>query len=206
MRILTNITQGSVEWFEIRRGVLTASLASNLLTPTGRPSSSADGIRHRLLAEKMGWQEPDAQFRTEWMNRGIEMEAEARSWLEFETGWNVQQVGFVLSDNGWVGCSPDGLIYERDGITPLEIKCPKPSTHMGWLEAGVLPSEHRAQVHFQMAILNVDAAAFVSYCPPMKPLILAVEADDYTEAMEEAIDSYCEKIQTLYDKLKGDTQ
>ena len=45
------VEQGSPAWFELRRGVLTASNASSLLTPTGRPSSSVKALRARLLAD-----------------------------------------------------------------------------------------------------------------------------------------------------------
>lgn len=207
MKVYNDLAQGSAEWFEMRRGLLTASLASNLLTPTGRPSSSADTIRHRLLAEKLGLQEPEVGYRTEWMSRGIDMEAEARNWIAFAKGWDIIEVGFIMDDSGWAGCSPDGIVNDLPGYGPLEIKCPKPSTHMGWLEAGTLPPEHRAQVHFQMLMMDEPCrAVFCSYCPPLKPLLVLVEMDSYTDALEQALQTHIEKIQSLYDQLKGDVE
>lgn len=203
MKYYYDIEQGSPAWFELRRGVLTASLASNLLTPTGRPSSAEKTILARLLAERLGLQDLPDLFQTDWMTRGIETEEEALNWLEFETSYELSRPGFVMADGGLVGCSPDAVAA---GIGPVEVKVPKPSTHILWLTDGTVPKEHVAQVHFQMCVMNTDDAIFMSYCPPLKPLIVEVEADDYTDKMANAIESYSHTFQEMYNQLAGEMQ
>lgn len=201
MRILTDIQQGSDEWREVRKGVLTASLADKILTPSGRPSSQAKALRARLLAEKMGWQEPAPDVQTDWMGRGIALEDEARKWVQFQLGSEIEQVGFIMGNTEWTGCSPDGLINR---IIPVEIKCPMPSTHISYLENDELPSDYKAQVHFQLAITGASYGYFISYCPVTEPLIITVPSDEYTLKMGKAMVDHIEKITTLYERLKGE--
>lgn len=195
MKFHRDIEQGSPEWLALRRGRITSTDASNLLTPTGRPSASAAALRGRVLAEKLDLQDADPTFLSEWMSRGLGMEEEARRWFSFETGLTLEIVGFV-EVNDWVGFSPDALASETLCMVPLELKCPKPSTHLKWLEAGVLPPEHVGQVHFAMACMEAPFGYFTSYCPGLPAMILQVLSDDYTAAMAEAIEA-CTTILNL---------
>jgi len=77
MIIHDDVEQGTDEWLELRRGKFTASIASKLITPTGRPSKQYKGEIGRIIAESMGWQEPEPFVQTYWMERGTELEAEA---------------------------------------------------------------------------------------------------------------------------------
>lgn len=199
--IVHDVQQGTSEWFDVRRGVFTASIASKLLTPTGKLSAQRNDEVARLVAERLGLQEPGAPFSTEWTDRGIEMESEARNWFAFAMNLRVEQVGFVkASFSEWIGCSPDGLVELK---YPLELKCPKPSTHLRWLVANELPKEHVQQVHFQMAAMQAEDAFFMSYCPPLRPLIIPVEWTEYTDAMRDAIDTVIEELDQLYDEARG---
>ena len=125
------------------------------------------------------------------MQRGVELEFEARAFFTLETGLSVDQVGFITNDAGSAGCSPDGLIAETAG---LEIKCPKASTHFKYLRAGDLPAFYKPQVHFSMAITGFTQWWFMSYFPGLDPLILTVERDDYTAAIESALATFLEKL------------
>ena len=75
-----DIEQRSPEWDAIRAGKLTASIASALITPTGKPSLRYRAEIARIIAEAAGWQEPAQIPQNYWMERGEEMETEARSW------------------------------------------------------------------------------------------------------------------------------
>lgn len=214
MRVYDHLEQGSPEWHKVRKGILTASMADKILTPTGRKSSSANEIVAKMAAERMGLQEREDNFQSKWMTRGLQMEEEAINWFEFQTGLETRGTGFVLDDTELVGCSPDALIGEPltyQGFVPLEIKCPKPSTHLLWsMTPKELPAQYKPQVHFQMSILNAAqrpypdweymGAWFMSYCPPMEPLIIRVEFDDYTRKMCGAINSYIDALRDLLEK------
>lgn len=107
-----NIQQRSDEWFEIRRGKMTASNAQAI-------SANGKGLEtyiYALLAEK--YSNNRDRYTNDDMERGVELEEQARLTYQIERE-NVEEVGFIEM-NEYVGCSPDGLIGKDGG---LEIKC-----------------------------------------------------------------------------------
>ena len=213
MIIHRDITQNTPEWKDLRRGKFTASIAGKLLTPTGRQSVSYKEEMGRIIAESMGLQEPeDMDLQTYWMARGTELEAEARRWFTVETEQVVEQVAFI--EDGLVGASPDGLIrMRRDAddklidqptqMIGLELKVPKPSTHIKWLLDGDLPKEHKAQCHFTMVLLDAPYQYFMSYSPDLEPLIIKVKRDDYTASMQAAIGNYIAEFSKAHHQITG---
>jgi hypothetical protein len=209
------LEQGTDEWLDVRRGKFTASIASKLLTPTGKVSVQYKGEMGRIIAETLNLQPPEPHMETYWMARGSELEEEARDWFTVDTGHEVSEVGFIESDSNLVGVSPDGLIYEFDYDDygnledefkiPLELKVPKPSTHISWLLNGVLPPAHIQQVHFSMAVTGAPFAYFMSYNPDIDPLIIKVERDDYTEKMVNAIAVYEAEFKWSLNRIIGET-
>ena len=127
------------------------------------------------------------------------MEKEALAWLQVETGFAIEPVGFIESDDGLFGASPDGLI---NGY-PAEIKCPKPSTHIQWLLEGGLPKDHIAQVHMQMAISEKDKCYFMSYTPDCRPLIIEAVWNDYTESLVHQMDKYRKEFIDAFKSITG---
>lgn len=195
------VEQGTPEWFELRRGRLTASDASKIITPTGRPSSSFNDAVSRVVAERLGYEAIDPFPRvTEWMERGVELEPDARDWLAFVSDLDLLEIGFV--SNGVLGASPDGVYKDGEDYIPCEFKCPKASTHIKWLVNGELPPEHKAQVHMQMILLNSPFARFMSYHPDMRSFEIVVEADDFTEALHDRLDAFVEAVSKTMEKLK----
>ena len=204
MHIHSDVRQNTPEWLDLRRGKFTASIAGKLLTPTGRQSVTFKEEIGRIIAESMKLQEPELHdLQTYWMARGTELEAEARRWFTVETGMGVVEVAFI--DDGLVGASPDGLLYLPDSDQPcgLELKVPKPSTHIKWLLADELPKEHKAQVHFTMCLLGAPVGYFMSYSPDLAPLIIRVKRDDYTASMEAAIGNYIAEFKDAYMTITG---
>lgn len=203
--IVHDVQQGSPEWLELRRGRVTASSASRLLTPTGKLSSSMDDEVGRAVAEQMGLQDPEYIDTTGWMQRGIDLEAEAAYAFSLITDYELESVGFVTNSAfNHAGCSPDRIVRACD---PLEIKCPKPSTHLRWLaDFLVVPAEYRAQLAMQMVLCAADQGWFMSYCPGLTPLIMPVPWDQYTDAMEEALLEFDRRVDKLTAKLKGDSK
>ena len=188
-----DVEQGTPEWDALRAGKMTASKASKLVTPTGRPSSQYLGEIGRLIAERLGLQDPEPVPQTYWMERGTEMEEEARNCFQLFTGNSVTKCGFIESDDGLIGVSPDGII-DGDELIPLEVKVPMPSTHITWMmeqdRGDGMPKQHIAQVHFAMAVTEAPYAYFMSYNPDLPPVLHKVERGDYTKATLEAMESY----------------
>jgi hypothetical protein len=220
MIIHDKVEQGTDEWLALRKGKFTASIASKLLTPTGKVSVSYKDEMGRIIAETLGLQPPEPHIETYWMARGSELEAQARKWFTVDTGFDVEEVGFIESDSHLIGVSPDGVINayptDEDGnpvpdgegvvldLIPLELKVPKPSTHISWLIQGVLPKAHIQQVHFSMAVTGAPYAYFMSYSPDIEPIILRVERDDYTEKMVNAIEVYEADFKWSFNRIMGE--
>ena len=126
------------------------------------------------------------------VRRGNALEPEARFFYEQRTGYKVDQPGYCQHDKGGFGCSPDGLIWNHTGSWQghyhgLEIKCPRPETHMQYLLNGVLPSEYVYQVHGSMAVTGCKRWDFLSYCPGEAPLLLTVKRDEFTDRLERGL-------------------
>lgn len=115
MKIYTEIIQQSPEWFNMRKGKMTASHA----TAIGNNGKGLETYILEMMAESFSSAEKE-QYSNEHTNRWNELEPQARSLYELETMNTVDQVSFI-EYNEFIGCSPDGLIWE-DGW--LEIKCP----------------------------------------------------------------------------------
>ncbi len=206
MTVYTSLEQGSEEWLKIRKGRPTASRFDAIITAAGAPSKSSTAYIRELIAECFC---PDFQSwaGNVYTDRGAELEPEARVAFEKHTGLTLEQVGFVIGDDGTCGCSPDSFII-RDGkrVAGLEIKCPAPKAHVGYVLDGVLPNDYKQQVHGSMAITGLNRWHFWSYFPGMQPLHVIVEQDDYTRKMKEAIavflDAYKNSMSSAVPRLR----
>jgi dihydrofolate reductase len=119
---------------------------------------------------------------------------------ELETDHEVTEVGFCMHDTLRCGVSPDGLIGDDGGI---EIKCPKPSTHVKYLRKGTLPSEYKAQVMGCLWITGRQWWDFMSYHPQMPNLLIRVHRDDeYINQLERLVTHACQIIEKEVAEIK----
>ena len=173
-----------------------------------RLSSGAVKLIDRLLAEtKHTSIELGDKLPSYAMERGNDLEDIARIEFENETGIQVREAGFVQNDElgSFIGYSPDGLIMIREKIAAiLEIKCPLPQTHLGYLRNGALPSDYKLQVHSGMAICEADHAWFVSYCPPWPTFILLVERDEFTNGLTSTLQEFNDLFKSQLTKYQAD--
>lgn len=213
------IEQRSEEWFEQRRGIVTASVVGQLITcrklsaidfdcpkceaPAGdqcwnvkrtatiktmhperaeeaRRNSSAPilevasnddsrSLTALLVSERItGWSYPTYVSDDMW--RGIEHEPIARSLYAAENQVAVSEVGFMVRTLGGakLGYSPDGLVGE-EGL--LEVKCPRPKSHMNTIIANTVPPEHMPQLQAGLLVSGRKWIDFVSFCAGM-PLFI----------------------------------
>lgn len=200
MRII-ECAQGSEQWWQARCGVPSASNFSRIITPkTGKLSAQAHGYICELLADRiLGTPLGIESYTSRPMQDGIDTEPEARAWYEAEHDVDVRQVGFVTTDDGRFGCSPDGLV---GGLGGLELKCPTAKTHVGYLLAGDLPDAYRCQVHGCLAVTGAEWWDFVSYCRDIPPFRIRVLPDDFTEALRKALDEFWPLYKAAENRLR----
>ncbi len=188
-----NVAQGEAEWFALRLGLPTASSFDKVITPTGKASTQMDAYANLLVSEWLTGQ-PGGMEPTPWMNRGVALEPEARSFYEMDADAEVEQVGFITRDDGWVGCSPDGLVGD-DGL--LEIKCPSPAVHVEYLLNAELPDKYKPQVQGQLLIAERQWCDFLAYHPDMPPVRVRVERDEaFIKALRGRLDALVEAIKS----------
>ena len=109
------------------------------------------------------------------MQRGIDLEPDARNWYAFMTDQAVHEEAFIRHPaHSFVGISPDGLVG-ADGL--IEIKCPGHRAHMEVLESRKVPSQYRWQVTGQLWVTGRSWLDFVSFHPDHEGFILRVEPD-----------------------------
>lgn len=202
--IIVDCEQLSLEWWQTRRGVPTASQFNRIITPAKRRySSQARKYACELVAELRDFNPPwlsnqGRPYRSTAMQNGVDTEPEARRWYEVERNTDVTRVGFCLSDDLRFGCSPDGLIGDDGG---LELKCPLLATQAEYLDAGVVPLEYLPQVHGSLIVTGRQWWDFMSYAPGLPPLLIRVVPDDFTEALRTCLDRFHEEYQELRRKL-----
>ena len=197
--IILDCEQGTEEWMKARLGIPTSSEFSKIITPAkGDYSTQAIGYQHKLIAERITGKEATG-FMSDWMERGKEVEAEARDWYSIDNG-EVKQVGFVYRDERKeAGCSPDGLMEDRG----LEIKCPSPGVMVSYLLDRELPREYIPQVQGSMWVTGLQFWDFVVYHPDFRPMLITVKRDkEYISKLEMYISKFNLELQAKIQRLE----
>ena len=97
------------------------------------------------------------------MQWGIDHEQDAFAAYEALTGELASPCGFVAHDAWMAGASPDGQIDDWTGL--LELKCPLPATHLGYLRGKTIPADYLAQMTHALWITGALWCDFLSWCP-----------------------------------------
>ncbi len=184
--------QGTLEWTKLHFGIPTASGLDNLLTPEFelRKGELPKTYVYKKVAEKLqGRPLIDLSASSFMLEQGMIIEEEARPWYALEYDKKIKQVGFIATDDGRFGCSPDGLILNDE--CGLEIKSPAAHTHVKYLVNGVLPKEYVAQVYGSMFATGFKKWIFVSYRRGFPALVLEIhQTDKAIEMIQAAIHGF----------------
>ena len=106
-------------WLTMRRGRLTAS-------SFGRVLQLARSCNPIAIAKfRKDTFSPCDLSRVPAIKWGVEHEADAIAEYERETGFRVMPTGLWLFEDGYLGASPNGMVYNGDTLVGiLEVKCP----------------------------------------------------------------------------------
>lgn len=198
--IIHKAKQGGPEWDRLRIGMPTASNFHKILTPkTMKLSAQAVGYMYWLLAEWLIG-EPLESPETQWMQRGAALEDQAVRSYCFERNCEVKRVGFITTDDGTCGCSPDRLVIGANGA--LEIKSPSPQVHVRNMLKREIDDDHKCQVQGQMYIAELEWVDIISYCPAMPTVIMrAHRNEEFIKALTEALAAFGETMLAMRIKL-----
>lgn len=170
------VVQGSEEWISIRKGTITASEMSKLLTPTLKIASNTNQRAHfyELLAQRIsGRVEP--QYVSFDMLRGSEEEILARA-LYAEIYAPVQEVGFVTNDEfGFtIGYSPDGLVGD-DGL--IECKSRRQRFQIETILSGEMDADFMLQAQTGLLVTRRQWLDFLSFSNGLPMIAIRVMPD-----------------------------
>lgn len=182
-----NLIQGEQAWMDIRRGLITASEMSKVLTPTLKIADNADTRSHvyELAAQKITGHTEPTYFGDE-MLRGVNEEPLARQ-LYHDNFAPVTECGFITNDDhGFtIGYSPDGLIGD-DGL--IEIKSRRAKFQVQSIVEGEVPKEHVLQIQTGLLVTGRKWCDYVSYSGGMPLWPIRAYPD---ESIHEAIIAAC---------------
>lgn len=187
--------QNSEEWYEARRGIVTASCFAKVL-------AKGEGKTRRSymleLAGEIVTGKPNEGYSNDHMRRGHEMEPDARGQYAFEHRVKPELVGFVR--NGRKGCSPDSLIGEN-GM--LEIKTKIPALHIECLMRSDFPPEHRAQCQGALWVAEREWIDLAVYWPGL-PLVVhrAVRDEAYIATLASEVERFNDELDAIVERVR----
>lgn len=195
MMEILNCDQGSAEWFAARAGIPTASQFGTVM-------AKGEGKTRRTYMLKLAGElltgEPMDSFTNKHMERGHEMEPEARRFYAFQNDVEPELVGFIR--NGKKGASPDSLVG-KDGL--LEIKTKLPHLLLDVILKDSFPAEHRAQCQGQLWIAEREWIDLVCYWPKMPAHIVRAYRDEpYIKQISEAVDQFNDELAEIVTRFK----
>ena len=178
LTIFDQLEQGTPEWLEARRGIVTASTIGQLITArTLKPAQNetARNLIETLVIEAVtGRVEPIHANAA--MERGNRDEPWARHEYEKATGRTVTEVGFIRYDGPdyTLGYSPDGLVGD-DGL--IEIKSRSPRIQMQTIIADKVPAANMAQIMTGLFVTGREWLDYISYSSGMPLYVKRVYPD-----------------------------
>ena len=195
------VEQGSPEWLAVRLGMPTASNFDKIITPCGKLSTSARKYAFYLAAEKILNRQLESLDNLEWVQHGKMFEDAAARNYEFVQEVRVRTCGFITTDNGLVGASPDRLLIGENG--GLEIKCPAPWTQMGYIVDG-FGDAYKCQVQGQMWVAELDFVDRYAWHPELPPALHRTKRDEpFIKLMADAVTQFCDDLAEVMRKARS---
>lgn len=212
--IYWTVPQGSTAWFNLRAGVPTASRFSDIMTPkTMKPAEARWKYACRLIAEKLlNWQAESLDM-IRHIEEGRANEPLAIGQLNVLTGTVSQKVGFVTSNDGRFGASPDramggnpkiaGGIEEGSLQTVIETKCPTIPKQMEYLLLGD-DGAYRCQRQGQLLVAEADKAIFFSFNPQMPEHLVEDGRDEaFLVKLSDCLERFHDELSEMTERAKS---
>jgi hypothetical protein len=155
MEVIMNIEQGSIEWKRIRHAKVGGSSSKGLQVK----DLFGSALFHQICGEMCeDFDEYEDTYVSHTMQRGTDLEPEARKELELLKGISFIVPAWIQSDINILGVSPDAVT--EDLTMAAEFKCPTRSVYNKYLlNNRLLVDEHADQI-----------ADYFASIPPLKLL------------------------------------
>jgi hypothetical protein len=199
MRIV-DCEQGSPEWVAARVGIPTASEYKTL---HGIKKEARDKVTRRTYMLKLAGEvltgEVQESYQNDHMQRGKDMEAEARRLYAFMSDADPRQVGFIV--NGPKGCSPDSLIGDN-GV--LEVKTKLPHLTIDCLLKDEFPTEHKAQCQGALWVAEREWVDIAVYWPRLPLFVKRAYRDEaFIKTISQAVDDFNAELAETVHRIRN---
>lgn len=192
--------QGSPQWLAARLGIPTASEFASIMAKGrgGHESRTRQTYLYKLAGEIITG-EPMESFGNAHMERGKQMEEEARCYYEFMTDTACEPVGFIR--NGRKGASPDALIG-ANGL--VEIKTKLPHLLIEALLRDEFPPEHKAQCQGQLWVAEREWIDIAVYWPGMPLFVTRATRDEaFIRELAQAVEIFTTELDATVARVQG---
>lgn len=198
IKLHTDLTQGTDEWYAARCGLLTASEMKLIITPAKLQYASNDKERahvYELAAQRITkYVEPN--YISDDMLRGQGDEIEARA-LYAKSYAEVQEIGFITNDK-WgftLGYSPDFLVGDEG---QGECKSRRQKYQIETIVSNEMPTDYLIQVQTGLLVSERKWCDFISYNGGLPMFTKRVYADTpVQEAILTAARLFHGKLETM---------
>lgn len=205
-REFPNVEQGTPEWLELRRGIVTASYIGKLLTGGGTVSKSrtAENAMLTLAAERLTGRIERIPT-TRDMERGTWNEPFARDLYAAHFSVQVDEIGFMTEDR-WgftLGYSPDGAVGD-DGL--IEIKSRRSWRQVATIIDRDVPPENQAQIQCGLLVSGRSWCDYVSFSEGCPLFVTRVYPDEHWQtSILTATQRFEQLFLTIEDRINSST-
>ena len=154
----------------------------------------------RKLAGEIITGKPTEGYTNAAMERGHEMEGEARAAYEFEREIECELVGFIR--NGQKGCNPDSLVQAMTDFWKSKRNC---LTCSWGGRTRIVPRLNTLRsVGGRFGFPNANGCDLVIYWPECQKFIMRTHRDDkYIMSLSEAVDKFNDELAELVEKVRA---
>ena len=193
--------QNTEEWYRHRMGKPTASKFDKIITTAGRRAGAPRyEYMYQLVYERIYKRRISTMPGNYWTERGKLLEPHAARKFTEMTGLELMLVGFLTTDNGKIGASPDRIVNWKHAV---QIKCPTPWNHIRYSVMGP-EKDYKAQLQGEMYVGEFDRLDFFSYAPCMPCVIHTVYRDDeYLKAMHVILQEFADELDEAEKKARA---
>ncbi len=198
-----NIEQNTDEWLVMRSGHLTGSAIAKVMANGDRAfGDPAKRLAVDIALEQIKGAPVNNGYTNADMDRGHIQEPIARQLYQSEYFTTVSDGGFF--DNGFTGCSPDGLVGES-GV--IEIKSVIPSVQYKRIKSGTFDPAYKWQLIFNLKESGREWIDYISFCADFtdnkKLFVQRIHAASQSTAFAQ-VDKRVSKFMLLVDQIKMD--
>lgn len=200
-----DLQQGSLAWYKARSGIPTSSEFHHIITPKqGKISESRKPYQCRLIAERLLRWQADSLDKIKHIEDGKTLEPFAAAQLEEIKEIETRRVGFIRTDDGRFGASPDRVVMSGEAIgMTVEIKSPTIPKQFEYLFFGN-DEIYRCQVQGHLLVAEADKAILYTYNPHTPAFEVETGRDEvFLKKLRDALEQFSDELEEMTERARN---